>query len=141
MSIIPYQNVTSWASDPQTLAIYWGPLQAGDEGTPISVYAWPFFAWQFTGFSGNNLANPNVPIMADRSVRVLATNDKNCWGSVFEMVATPDGMNNRTGDPLRSGFPDGQFLQVKPVVKGSANPAGPDCGLILFCAKIFGPRT
>lgn len=143
MAIIPWQDVTApFANDGQTLAIYWGPLNGGDEGQPIRVYAYDAFAWQFTGNpQGGVLTNPNVAIVPDRSVTVLGSNDEACWGRVFELMADPPGMMDRTGDPLRVSRDDGKFISIKPVVGGSVNPLGPDCGLILFCAKVFGPRV
>lgn len=142
MAIINWQNVSSSFApgDPNALVIYWGPFAAGDEGQPIGVYAYPFVSWQFTGYSHGDLAQPNVPIMADRSVTVLGTHDNACWGEIFTLHADAAGMDARTGDPLRSGMPDGQFVNIKPIVGGSINPQGVDCGLILFCAKQFGPR-
>jgi hypothetical protein len=143
--IISFQSLTSINGipvDPQTLLIYWGPFQAGDEGAPISVYAYPHFSWQFTGYpAGGHLSNPCVPIPPDRLVTVYASNDKDCWGPIFTMNANPVGMVNRNGDPMRSGYPDGNFFFVKPKVGGSFNQYGPDCGLLLFCARQFGPRV
>jgi hypothetical protein len=81
-----------------------------------------------------------VPIAANRTITVLATNDLDCWGPLFTLNGDPAGINARNGDPMRSGFPDQQFVRVKPVAGGSVNSAGPDCGLLLFCAKQFGPR-
>src|SRR5260221_7317858 len=105
MAIIPFQNLSSIDGipvDPQTILIYWGPFQAGDEGTPISVYAYPFWAWQFTGYPNGAV---NVPISPDRSLTVYASNDHVCWGPIFTLNANAVGMNNRTGDPMRSGYP------------------------------------
>jgi hypothetical protein len=145
MSIIPFQslkNINGFPVDPQTLLIYWGPFQAGDEGAPISVYAYSAFAWHFTGYAGNSLSNANIPICADRSMTISASNDKACWGPVFTLnVTDPAGMNDRTNDPMRSGYPDGQYMFIKPIAGGTPNSAGPDCGILLFCARLFGPRT
>lgn len=143
MAVIPWQNVTTaFAQDAQTLVIYWGPFNGGDEGQPIGVYAYEWVSWQFTGNPvGGILTNPLVPILPSRKVTLLGTLDRDCWGEVFTLNANPAGMDARTGDPLRSGFPDHQFVQVKPVIGGDVNPEGPDCGFLLFGAKLFGPRS
>jgi hypothetical protein len=144
MAVIQWQNLTgSIVHDPQTLLIYWGPFQAGDEGQPLSVYAYPTFAWHFTGYpTGGILTNPNVPIEADRTMTVYGTNDNACWGPIFEFKDIDHtGMDNRIGDPMRSGYADGAYLSIKPKAGGTLNPAGPDCGLLLFCSRLFGPRT
>ena len=55
MAIIPLQNVTAdFVSGPDatngnTLVIFWGPMNGGDEGQPIGVYAFDNISWQFTG--------------------------------------------------------------------------------------------
>lgn len=147
MAIIPVQSLTSTQGitiDPQNcLLLYWGPFQAGDEGAPTQVYAYQRFAWHFTGYpTGGVFANPNVPIMSDRTITILGTNDNGCWGPVFDFAVTdPDGMDARTNDPLRVSHDDGAYLLIKPMAGGTPNPLGPDCGLLLFCTKLFGPRA
>ena len=145
--IIPVQSLTTingiTVDTTNTILLYWGPFQAGDEGAPAQVYAYQRFAWHFTGApQGGNNANPNIPIMSDRSITVSGTNDGVCWGPIVTFNAVdPYGMNNRTNDPMRVSHDDGAYLQIKPKVAGSINPAGADCGLLLYCAKYFGPRT
>lgn len=135
-------SINGVAVDPQAILCYWGPFQAGDEGTPIQVYAYRRFAWQFTGYpQGGVITNPNVPVPPDRSVTLLSSNDSVCWGPVFTLNADPVGMNNRMGDPMRVSHGDGSYMLIKPKAGGTSNPAGPDCGLLLFCARLFGPRT
>jgi hypothetical protein len=145
MAIIPVENLSSINGnpvDPQSLLFYWGPFQSGDEGSPVRVWAYPFCSWHFTGNPIGGDVNNLVPIPLGRSMTVLASNDHLCWGPVFKMIADPAGMAARTGDPMRSGYPgDGQFMFIKPIVGGPLNPQGPDCGLLLFCAKEVGPRT
>lgn len=148
MAIISAQSLTTingvTIDTANTVLIYWGPFQAGDEGTPVQVYAYQRFAWHFTGApQGGDNTNPNIPIMADRSLTVLGTNDKVCWGPIFPpfIAADPAGMNNRIDDPMRVSHDDGAYLFIKPKVGGSLNLAGPDCGLLLYCAKLFGPRS
>ena len=143
MAVISVQNVTAaFSGDSQALCLYWGPFQAGDEGAPISVYAYPRFAWHFTGFSNYDLSQPNVPIMPDRTMTVLGSNDKNCWGPafIFDNIDAP-GMNARINDPMRASYTDGAYAWIKPKAGGSINPAGPDCGLLLFCSKLWAPRS
>ena len=142
MAIVNWQDVTStFVNDSNSLLIYWGPMQAGDEGQPVSVYAYPWFSWHFTGYpEEGTVSNPNVPIMADRTVTILASNDSVCYGPLFTLEADPVGMNNRTGDPMRETNNDGHFVHIKPVIGGTTNPNGPDCGLLLFCSKEFGTR-
>lgn len=144
MTIIPWQslnNINGNPVDENGLLIYWGPFQAGDEGQPIGVYAYSFWAWHFTGYPINGNVNNLVPIPADRSMTVSGSNDHLCWGTIFTLAADPAGMNARTGDPMRAGYPDGLYMLIKPKSAGSPNPAGPDCGLLLFCARQFGPRA
>lgn len=146
MAILPAQSLTSIHGitiDPQSVLFYWGPFQAGDEGAPVQVYAYERFAWHFTGYpQGNIFSNPNVPIMPDRSMTVSGTDDDGCWGPIFTLNADdPAGMDARTDDPVRVSHDDGAYLLIKPTAGGSINPAGPDCGLLLFCSKLFGPRS
>jgi hypothetical protein len=117
-------------------------MNGGDEGEPISVYAFDDPSWQFTGApEGGQLSNPNVPVSPDRTVTLLGSNDGHCWGKVFTLPADPAGMAARTGDPLRVGYPDGKYISIKPVVGGAVNLVAPDCGLLLFCAKSYGSRS
>lgn len=148
MAIIPAQSMPSINGFPidgdNTTLIFWGPMQAGDEGAPAQVYAYQRFAWHFTGApEGDVITNPNIPIASDRSITVLGSNDGVCYGPIFPpFVATdPAGMNARIDDPMRVSHDDGAYLFIKPVVGGSVNPAGADCALLLYCAKFFGPRT
>lgn len=143
---LPAQSLSTIGGIPissQDLLFYWGPFQAGDQGEPVQVYAYERFAWHFTGYpAGNIVTNPNVPIMSDRSITVLGTNDNVCWGPIFTLNAVdPAGMNARTDDPLRVSHDDGAYLEIRPQAGGSVNPSGPDCGLLLFCSKLFGPRS
>lgn len=118
-------------------------MQAGDEGEPVKVYAYQRFAWHFTGApQGGNNANPNIPIMADRTMTISATNDGVCWGEIlkFDNIDAA-GMDARTGDPMRVSHDDGAYLLIKPKAGGSINTLGADCGILLYCAKFFGPRT
>lgn len=145
--IIPVQSLASIngiaIDTPNAALLYWGPFQPGDEGVPVKVWAYQRFAWHFTGAAqGGDNANPNIPIQGDRSIVVSGTNDGVCWGPIFTFSVTDAaGMNNRTDDPLRVSHDDGAFLLIKPKAFGSPNPAGADCGLLLYCAKFFGPRT
>jgi hypothetical protein len=146
MAILPVQflpAIGGHAVDPQATLCFWGPFQAGDEGEPIQVYAYQRFAWHFTGNpQGGIITNPNVPIMPDRSMAISGSNDSVCYGPVFTFDAIdPAGMNNRTGDSLRTSWDDGAYMFLKPKAGGTANPAGPDCALLLYCTRFFGPRT
>lgn len=117
--------------------VYWGPFNGGDQGAPIEVFAFPNLSWQFTGYAFNNDPDhqPNVPVMSDRTLTISGSNDPapaRCFCPIFTLPANPIGMNNRSADPARDGSADQRFRFIKPIIGGSVNPQGPDCGVLLM---------
>lgn len=128
--------------DDFTVCYCWAKGNSGDTGAKVSVWAYPFITWQLTGWARDGDINkPNVPVMANRVVRVHGTLDKTCYGQIFEMQADVEGMASRLRDPIRNGSNDPRFINVYPVWHGDLNPEGPDCSLLLFAARPWGPRT
>ena len=142
MTILPVQNMTNINGYPinsQDVLFYWGPFQAGDEGAPVTVYAFPFYAWQFTGYPrGGSDINNLVPIEPSRTIILSGSNDGICYGDIDTMhITDAAGMMNRIHDPLRCNQTDGRYIFVKPKAGGAYNPAGGDCGLLLFCPRMM----
>lgn len=130
------------ALDNFSRVIEWGPGNSGDVGAPVQAWAWTIMSWQLTGQAQDaNINNPDINPMSDRAVEIHGSNDGTCFGLIFTLAANPSGMNDRLFDPVRDGSADQRFVWLKPVWTGSVNPAGADCSLLLFNARMFGPRT
>lgn len=122
--------------------IGWYRINGGDTCEPVQAWAWHFQSWQLTGYAqGGLITNPNVPVMPDRAIDIHGSNDGTCFGLLFTFAVDVAGMASRMGDPIRNGNDEQRFIWILPVVRGTANPMGPDCSLMLFQAREWGPRA
>ncbi len=138
MALIP---ATVTQLDAYSRIIAWYVVNGGDTCEPVRAWAYEIGSWQLTGYAqGGVITNPNVPVEPDRSFNIHGSNDGSCFGLMFNIAADPAGMASRLEDPIRNGTGDQRFVWLLPKVLGARNPAGGDCSLLLFQARMFGPR-
>lgn len=137
MAIVPVYNVFPEAGTNYARMVTWDPMENGDEGEPVEIYAYPKISFQMTG----NIHTYTGPGPANVTIRVLGSNEPtmpglNCWGEIFALRAHHDMVADRTHDPI-FGEEIPRFRFIKPVVEGF-HPS--KVGLVIFCAVLFAGR-
>ena len=140
MALVP---VSSIVLDPDTIAFDWGPMNGGDYGAPLNIWAFPHLVFQFTGAGGSGVYPPTHPPTAmdpSRSITVYGSQDGTCWCPI-NAIGWVSGFEDQLHDTyFHLGENDPRFRYYMPIANGTVSPTG-DCGLLLLAYRLFSSRT